>query len=217
MSRSAPGCAIDLACVSLEDRRLVVLIRDGAAGRASHLPWAAVEASRGLAERATRLAHESLGQAPAWCSQLAAYGDADEHPSSAPLSVAFIAIASAGTLAPPGHRWVDVDARLQLGARQRRMVPDAISALRDRMDLVPVAFRLLPSRFTLSQLQGAYEVLLGRRVPKASFRRALQGSSLIVATEEWTSEGRGRPAQLYRYAPRRGRRRKRPVRFEMLG
>jgi 8-oxo-dGTP diphosphatase len=217
VSRSAPSCSIDLACVSLEGRRLVILVRDGATGRASHLPWAAADANHELAERATRLALESLGQAPAWCSQLAAYGDGDDHPSSAPLSVAFIVLAAAGTAPLPGHRWVDVDSRLPLGARQRRMVPEAIGTLRDRMDLVPVAFRLLPSRFTLSQLQGAYEVLLGRRVPKASFRRALQGSSLIVATEEWTSEGRGRPAQLYRYAPRRGKRRRRPVRFEMLG
>jgi hypothetical protein len=85
------------------------------------------------------------------------------------------------------------------------------------MDNVPIAFRLLPSRFTLSQLQMAYEVLLGRRLPKASFRRALQAAALIVGTEEWTSEGRGRPAQLYRYAPRKGKPRKRPVRFEMLG
>jgi hypothetical protein len=84
------------------------------------------------------------------------------------------------------------------------------------MDLEPIAFRLLPPQFTLSELQGLNELLLGRRLHKASFRRALSGAFLVAPTDEWRSEGRGRPAQLFRYAPRRGRRGQRPVRLELL-
>jgi hypothetical protein len=96
------------------------------------------------------------------------------------------------------------------------MVAAAVSALRDRMDLVPIAFRMLPSEFTLSELQEMYELLLGRRLHKASFRRALQGAYLVEPTDSWRSEGRGRPAQLFRYAPRRRRGNRRSVRFELL-
>jgi hypothetical protein len=71
--------------------------------------------------------------------------------------------------------------------------------------------------FTLTELQSMYELLLGRRLHKASFRRALQGAWLVEPTEEWRSEGRGRPAQLFRYAPRRRRSTRRGVRFELLG
>ena len=80
-----------------------------------------------------------------------------------------------------------------------------------------IAFRLLPPTFTLSELQGTYEILLGRRLHKASFRRALQSAWLVEPTDEWRSEGRGRPAQLFRYAPRRRRANRRGVRFDMLG
>jgi hypothetical protein len=76
---------------------------------------------------------------------------------------------------------------------------------------------LLPTTFTLTELQAMYELLLGRRLHKASFRRALQGAWLVEPTEEWRSEGRGRPAQLFRYAPRRRRSARRGVRFELLG
>lgn len=89
-----------------------------------------------------------------------------------------------------------------------------MQAIRARLDQSPIAFRLLPPTFTLSQLQEIYELLLGRRLHKASFRRALHASWLVEPTDEWRSEGRGRPAQLFRYAPRRRRGSRRGVRFE---
>ena len=92
----------------------------------------------------------------------------------------------------------------------------AVTAVQDRMDLSPVAFRLLPPSFTLSELQQMYELLLGKRLHKASFRRALQAAWLVEPTDEWRSEGRGRPAQLYRYAPKKRRKGRRGVRFDLL-
>jgi 8-oxo-dGTP diphosphatase len=84
------------------------------------------------------------------------------------------------------------------------------------MDQSPVAFRLVPPTFTLSELQRMYELLLGKRLHKASFRRALQAAWLVEPTEEWRSEGRGRPAQLFRYAPRKRRPAQRGIRLDML-
>ncbi len=84
------------------------------------------------------------------------------------------------------------------------------------MDHSPVAFRLLPSTFTLTELQQIYEMLLGNRLHKASFRRALQSASLVEPTDEWRSEGRGRPAQLYRFSPRKRPRSRRGVRFDFV-
>ena len=97
------------------------------------------------------------------------------------------------------------------------MVDAAMEEVRRRIDQSPLAFRLLPTAFTLSELQGVYELLLGRPLHKASFRRALQAAFLVEPTEEWRSEGRGRPAQLYRYAPRRRRGSRRGVRFDLIG
>jgi hypothetical protein len=88
--------------------------------------------------------------------------------------------------------------------------------MRAQVDQQPIAFKLLPPAFTLSELQSVYELLLGRRLHKASFRRSLHASALVEATDEWRSEGRGRPAQLFRYAPPRRRRARRGIRFDLL-
>src|SRR6476619_179384 len=91
-----------------------------------------------------------------------------------------------------------------------------IKTSQSRLDQAPIAFRLLPATFTLSELQQTYELLLGRRLHKASFRRALQAAWLVEPTDEWRSGGRGRPAQLFRYAPRRRGSQRRGVRFDLL-
>jgi hypothetical protein len=94
------------------------------------------------------------------------------------------------------------------------MIDAAAAHVRGRVGQAPVAFRLLPSTFTLSQLQELYELLLGRRLHKASFRRSLQAARIVEPTEVWRSEGRGRPAQLFRYAPRKRRPAARGLRFD---
>jgi hypothetical protein len=110
-----------------------------------------------------------------------------------------------------------VDALPALAPRQKAMAEGALTTLRLHMDAAPVAFRLLPAEFTLGELQQVYELLLGRRLHKASFRRALQAAYLVAPTDKWRSEGRGRPAQLFAFAPRKRRGGHRSVRFDLLG
>ena len=93
------------------------------------------------------------------------------------------------------------------------MLEAVLTSLRMRLDHGPIAFHLLPPTFTLTQLQEIYELLLGRRLHKASFRRSLHAAWLVEPTDEWRSEGRGRPAQLFRYAPKKRRGGRRGVRF----
>lgn len=227
-ARTAPGgvpprrvtLAIDLAILTPHGRQLAVLLRRGAArGRDRWVvPTGSIAAGETLEGGAERLARGALGALPGWLAQIAAISDGRRHPLEADLSVAFAAAVPLGTPAPVGgeHAWFSTDALPMLAARQRASVDSAVQALRMRMDQEPVAFRLLPSAFTLSELQTVYEVLLGRRLHKASFRRALHAAGVVEATDEWRSEGRGRPAQLFRYSPRRRRAGHRTLRFELL-
>jgi 8-oxo-dGTP diphosphatase len=130
------------------------------------------------------------------------------------LVLVVAAVVPAGTEAPAGSRWLAVD---RAPSAQGAAIQAGITMVRDRLDREPVAFRLLPPTFTLSELQQVYELLLERRLHKASFRRTLLAAHLVEPTEAWRSEGRGRPAQLFRYSPRRRRGVQRSVRFELMG
>jgi 8-oxo-dGTP diphosphatase len=213
--------ALDLVCCAVRSGRLMVLVVPGARGgrgATGTLPWTRAPADEALDAAAHAAFRERLGRAPAWMGQVGAFATEGRHPARrAAVSVLYAAVVPEGTEAPEGLAWLPVREPPPLPPGRQVVLDAAIAMLRDRMDLAPIAFRLLPARFTLSELQRVYELLLGRRLHKASFRRTLQAAFLVEPTDEWRSEGRGRPAQLFRYAPRRRRGARRPVRFELLG
>lgn len=182
------------------------------------LPTGWVVGDETLDTAARRVARAAAGIEPTWLEQVGAFADGHRHPGAAMLSVAFVAVVPATVLdvSNPDVAWFGVGEPPSLPPRHRVMLDAALEALRTRMDYAPIAFKLLPPMFTLSELQQMYEILLGRRLHKASFRRALQGAVLVEPTDEWRSEGRGRPAQFFRFAPRKRRQGRRPVRFDLL-
>lgn len=209
---------VDVVLVTAMGAELAILFTRSTTDRERwSLPWKAAQGGESLDSTATRVAHETLGEPPAWIEQIGAFAEGKRHPSDADISVAFVGLIPHETASPrPGNTWFPVANIPPLSPRQRAMVDGALQTIQARLDHSPVAFRLLPPTFTLSELQHLYELLLAKRLHKASFRRALQAASLVEPTDEWRSEGRGRPAQLYRYAPKKRRRGHRGVRFDLL-
>ena len=170
-----------------------------------------------LEDAAARITSTALGSTPAFFEQVGTLSDSRRHPGDAEVSVGIVALSPAGEGSPgEDAEWFPLASLPTLAPRHRTIVDRAAAVVRQRVDQSPLAFRLLPQTFTLSELQSVYELLLSRRLHKASFRRALQASYLVEPTDEWRSEGRGRPAQLFRYAPKKRRGARRGVRFDLF-
>ncbi len=213
--------SVDIVVLTPRANRLAALLTKSSDTHSRErwiLPWDAPRGEESLADAAARVARTALGAAPAALEQIAAFGDNRRHPGDAELSVGFFALLPNGDHLPSGSEsaWFDVEELPAVSPRQHAIIDAAFDAVRARLDQSPLAFRLLPPTFTLSELQAIYEILLGRRLHKASFRRALQAAYLVEPTDEWRSEGRGRPAQLFRYAPRKRRDQRRGVRFDLV-
>jgi 8-oxo-dGTP diphosphatase len=211
--------AVDVVVLSPRADALAVLLVRAPAGARERwtLPWDAPQPDEGLEDAAARIAESVLGTAPAYFEQVGASADNKRHPGDADVSIGIVALVPARADAPATDtEWFPLDALPTLAPRHRAVVERAAAVARQRVDQSPLAFRLLPATFTLSDLQSVYELLLGRRLHKASFRRALQASYLVEPTDEWRSEGRGRPAQLFRFAPKKRRGARRGVRFDLF-
>jgi 8-oxo-dGTP diphosphatase len=219
--RGTPVNSVDVVLFRPHDRELAVLLVRDDSKRARErwgLPWAPVAAKESLDHEAARVISRAAGARASWLAQAGAFADGRRHPGGAALSVAYVGVTPLGAGGPPaGAEWFPAGDLPPVAPRHRAIIDTGLAQLRDRVDRAPVAFRLLGATFTLSELQAVYELLLGRRLHKASFRRALQAAFLVEPTDEWRSEGRGRPAQLYRYAPRRRRGGRGGVRFDLLG
>ena len=214
-----PSSTIDVVLLTAVGSQLAVLLCRAPEGREKWLlPWDAMRPSEAMEATAGRVARAASVGEPAWLEQVGAFGDGKRHPSDSEISVAYAGLVPMGTPSPVGgvYAWFTLSDVPQLAPRQRLILDEAVAVIRGRMDQSPVAFRLLPQMFTLTELQQMYELLLAKRLHKASFRRALQAAWLVEPTDEWRSEGRGRPAQLYRYSPRKRRPAQRGIRLDLL-
>lgn len=215
--------SIDLVLLTPGKKQLVVLLErlpgSLASGRDEwslpfHVPDAVDESLDALA---MRLACDLVESEPTWMRQVRASGGA-AHAAGVEVSVGYVGVMPANYATPVGAEggWFPLGDLPPLALGHGELVQDALDVIRVGVDHEPIAFRLLPATFTLSELQQTYELLLARKLHKASFRRALQAAWLVEPTDEWRSEGRGRPAQLFRFAPRKRRSQHRGVRFDLL-
>jgi 8-oxo-dGTP diphosphatase len=208
--------SIDVVLLALRAQKLHVLAETTDAGRKRFaLPWGAPARGEHLDAAAARIARAATGARVDWMEQAGAFGDGTQHPSGTLVSVCYLGVRPWIDVTAP-WTWIDVRSSQPLAERQRHMVAAALTLSKSRLEQAPLGFSLLPRTFTLAELQQAYETVLGRRLHKASFRRALQAAFLVEPTGEWRGEGRGRPAQLYRYAPRRRKGSRRGVRLDLL-
>jgi 8-oxo-dGTP diphosphatase len=205
------GVTVDVAILVPRERRLGVLGRPAASG-SWELPWSVPAPGETLLNTARRIVRTLTGKAASWIEQTGAI-DAGQHPSGAALSIGFVAAQPDGS--PSADTWTDIRST-RLNGRQRRLLDAGLHQVRVGMEHHPVAFRMLPPRFSLGELQAVYEILLDRALHKATFRRALEAAKLVQPTNEWLVSGRGRPARLYRLNPRRRGKRHPRVRLDRL-
>lgn len=209
---------LDLVLLAFRGGRLQVLVgSESDGGRARReLPWVPYDGREPLDSVTRQAARDLLGAVPGWLEQVGAFDSRRRHPSDGGISIAYVGLVGDGSELADRYAWADLDLVGTIPPRQRAMFEGAITILRDRLDFEPLAFRLLPGSFTLTELQQIYEQLLGQPLHKASFRRALQAAELVQPLNEYRTEGRGRPAQLFRYAPRPRKPPPRSARFDLL-
>lgn len=120
------------------------------------------------------------------------------------ISVAYFGLVPIGSALPAteGHAWTPVDELADLAFDHLEIVRYALGRLRNKILYSSVAFQLLPETFTLTQLQRAYEMVLGESLDKRNFRRKVLDAGVVVETGAQTKIGTRRPARLYRFAER---------------
>jgi len=99
-------------------------------------------------------------------------------------------------------RWINVDdvSGLPLAFDHQEIFEFALETLRNELRTKPLAFELLPSKFSLSELQKIYEVIFGISLDKRNFRKKISNLSYIVALNEKETRVSHRPAKLYMFS-----------------
>jgi 8-oxo-dGTP diphosphatase len=174
--------------------------RDPAPGRWS-LPGGFVRDGESLDEAVRRHLLEKVGVAQVGhVEQLDTTSSAETHPDLWLLDVAHLVLIPQGSEPdlPPDTEWHPVDALPPIAFGHAGAVHRAHERLRGKLSYSNVAHALAPARFTLRELAGIYEAVLGYAVDATHLRRVLERDHLIGPTGERRSTG-GRPAEEFAF------------------
>ncbi len=192
-----PSVAVDTAVLTVVDRHVAVLLLPELESLPVRLPGTFLHEGELLADAVLRSLREKTGVRGLAPRQLHVFDAVDRDDRGRVLSVAFVDVVRASLL-PPDAMLVSVDDLPRLAFDHDHIVAFAVEALRREYRELPDPWGLLGEAFTLSELRGVHEVVLGEELLPDTFRRSMLPR--LVATGESSREGRGRPAELYRRA-----------------
>jgi len=79
----------------------------------------------------------------------------------------------------------------------------ALQRLQGKVRYQPIGFELLPPKFTLTQLQRLYEIILERELDKRNFRKKVLSLDILQDLDEVEQDVAHRAARLYRFDERK--------------
>lgn len=204
-----PSVTVDVVVFTILDEQLkVLLIKRNAwpfVGMWA-IPGGFVNIDEGLEDAAYRELAEETGVTgvDVYLEQLYTFGAPTRDPRTRVITVAYFALVSADKLRPRAAAdaeeigWFSIYDLPPLAFDHADILNYGLTRLRYKLEYTAVGFQLLPEKFTLRELQDAYEIILGAKLDKGNFRSKLRKTNVVEMVDGYRDTG-GRPARLYRF------------------
>lgn len=137
----------------------------------------------------------------AYIEQLYTFDTVDRDPRGHAVSVVYLGCGRDITLreATSHTAFLDVNNLPAIAYDHANIIKYAHERLRSKLTYTNAVSAFLAPRFTLSQLQSAYEIIFGHEFDKRNFRKKFLSLDLIEETDELWRDGAHRPAKLYKF------------------
>lgn len=174
------------------------------------LPGGFVKVEESLEEAARRELLEETGVKDIYLEQLYTFGDPERDPRTRVITVAYFALINSkninlnATADVSEVDWFSAYNHLRLAFDHKKILDYAIKRLKWKLEYTTIGFKLLPEKFTLTELQDMYEIIFNKKFDKRNFRKKILSLGLIEETKEKTSNVSHRPAKLYSFSKKIG-------------
>ena len=199
--------AVDCIIFGFQDDRLKLLLqkRDFEPYKGAwSLVGGFVKENEAVDDTAKRVLTELTGLKDLYMQQVGAFGNLNRDPGERVISVAYYALINIDKynkdlINKHNAYWEDITNLPELYFDHNEMINKAHELLKQKLSREPIGFNLLPSLFTLNQLQTLHEAILGEEIDKRNFRKKVKDMPFIEKTTSIDKIGSRKGAYLYRY------------------
>lgn len=163
-----------------------------------------VQENESVDDAAKRVLAELTGLDEVYMEQVGAFGNVHRDPGGRVVSIAYYALVNINEYDRELVRqhnafWININELPPLIFDHSAMVEKARALMQQKASTKPIGFNLLPSLFTLSQLQSLYEAIYGEPLDKRNFRKRVAEMNYIEKTDKIDKTGSKRGAALYQF------------------
>ena len=166
------------------------------------IPGGYVRMSENLEQAAVRVLKEKTDVDNVYLEQLYTFGDPLRHPDSRVITCVYFALVryeDVKVVASDDVAWYPIDDLPPLAFDHKEIIDYTRARVRLSLKTCPVAYQLLKEKFTLTEMQRVYELIMGKKLDKRNFRKKVLGTEGLITLDEFTKESSKRPARLYQY------------------
>ncbi|MFM6975624.1 MAG: NUDIX hydrolase [Sphingobacteriaceae bacterium] len=175
------------------------------------LPGYLVKEDESIDEGAARILYELTSLKDIFMEQFHTFGDVHRHPKGRVITVAYYAMLrlnGSKELKPVTSYakrafWHPVSNLPKLAFDHSEIFSKALQKIKRKITYRPIAFELLPEKFTLTQLQMLYEVVLDKKLDKRNFRKKMLNFGILKELNEKQKGVSYRAAKLYKFDRRK--------------
>ncbi|MHA7058097.1 NUDIX hydrolase [Aquimarina sp. M1] len=208
MIRQNIKVAVDAVVFGYKDKALHVLLikRDATPFKNSWaLPGGLVLEDESLENAVERELKEETNVTVDYLEQLYSFGKPRRDPRNRVVSITYF-----GLVKPERHTikadtdandvaWFDINELPELAFDHATILDMAKKRLRNKLTYEPIGFDLLADKFLFSDLEKLYMTILDKQIDRRNFRKKILGFGVLEELKEKISEGRGRPANLFKF------------------
>ncbi|GGB18737.1 MULTISPECIES: NUDIX hydrolase [Mucilaginibacter] len=161
-----------------------------------------VQPDESLDQSANRILKQLTGLEGVYLEQLYTFGQPQRDPIERTVSVAYFALVDIhkyeAQISDDYHaEWFQLKRAPKLIFDQQEMVEQARKRIRYKAAMHPILFELLPTKFTIPQLQTLYESVFNTTIDKRNFSKRVLATGLLIKLADKDKAGSKRGAYYY--------------------
>ena len=162
-----------------------------------------VYANEDLDAAAVRVLKQRTGMSDVFLEQVHTFSKLDRHPGGRVVTTVYASLLNIKHHSLLLHdnelQWHTVNQVKSMAFDHEQILDVCLKWLQKRIQEQPLAFNLLPIKFSLRQLQNVYEAILDVKLDRRNFRKKFASMGFLNDTDEMETEVTHRPGKLYTF------------------